>query len=206
MIGDKEDVKMPHNNDREASKDTRYKDSTWKENSTLSRGETYILANYLHGEGYGHLGDSKDRGKVNSTDLTLTKEDVTKMINDGIIALDGEGKVTLTPKGDAIVAAKSAKDTMAFFDNADKNGVTKRDEDGNRYITRDAWTDDKKYQEGKWEWRSRDLQIQNGFDPGDEGGSNIGGFYWALNEGYEHVVSNPGHENNTVQHESFKMD
>ena len=202
---DQTDIKMPHNDDREASKDTRYKDSDWKKNSTLSRGETYVLSNYLHKEGYGNLGDADNRTDVKSSDLHLTRKDIEKMVEEGILTLNSDGKVDLTAKGDAIIAANSAADTIAFFDYAEESGETYKDEDGNRVITKDAWTDDKKFQEGKWEWRSRDLQIENGFDPGD-GGATIGGLHWAINEGYDHISYDPAKDEPGPQHESIKMD
>ncbi|MBK83672.1 MAG: hypothetical protein CMD81_07565 [Gammaproteobacteria bacterium] len=200
-------LRMPHNDRSKVNSMTFYDGGIWDTQTTLSRGETYQLADYMNQNGMGYLGNKDNPTKAESKDLLLTKDDIKKLVEDGIIGINGDGLVELTPKGRAELKAKSASDSLKFFDKAEDKGDVKWDDDGNRYMSKDKWTDGKNYQDSGWTDFGLDKRRDAGYEV-DGDGTSIMGLNWSLNEGWERVVDGPQHdgEDDTIQHETIHMD
>lgn len=182
---------------------SNYDKSVWSKNSTLTQGETYGLSSYLFNQQSGKEGQDRDN-------YNMTKDEMRKLVEDGILTLDQDGKVALTEKGKALIKANQAKDAMDFMDRAEQNGHTTLDPaTGVRYMSGEYWTSDSAYQQGDGEdWsndQSRHAQYETAdgrildFKTPDQNGQNVTGFYWSLTQGHERVDRKDG---DTIQHET----
>ena len=186
---DKDEIELPYG--RRADSDDL---SDWK---GMSYGEVRQLSSFAKENKLGKS-DNHDR-------LTLGKEDIKKLVDMGILRVDGSGNVALTEKGKLSLKANAGNSTMDFLDSAERQGKTRLDSKGNRYMDRRTTEDHKRFRFDDGEDGFENDMAERGHRPDTERGFSAAGLYDAASSGWVHFFDDD-YDGGTVKYEVLKTD